>query len=344
MTTEKPNVPLFGGETADELWRVVTHAFANEQVSIQGGRGGATREVLHAVLAITNPRQRWVPSRRPAMNPAFAIAELVWIMGGRDDAAFVNFFNPALPNYAGTSARYDGAYGYRLRRAFGLDQLMRSKAALEANPDTRQVVLQIWDVSRDLPDETGQPRNADIPCNVLAMLKVREERLHWTQILRSNDVLLGLPFNIVQFTSLQEIVAGWLGIEVGQYTHLSDSLHVYEKDLTAIRALEGARAEPNVDSIALPLEESMRVWRELEHLTDRLVAANLASAQLENLLRSSGLPPAFRNYLAILAADAARRRGWIDVMKEVVKTCLNPALLQLWGSWLARTSAPQAVR
>lgn len=342
--TQKPSVPFFGGETADEVWRAVANAFADGQPLIQDGRGGSTRELLHAVLAITNPRQRWLPSRRPAMNPAFAIAELVWIMAGRDDAAFVNFFNPALPNYAGRSGRYHGAYGYRLRRAFGLDQLMRAKTALEANPESRQVVLQIWDTELDLPKKDGTPKDADIPCNVLGMLKVRQGRLDWTQVLRSNDLFLGVPFNIVQFSSLQEVVAGWLGLEVGQYTQFSDSLHVYERDLSKIRTVSDVGTQPNTDDIALPFVESSRAWSKLERVTDRLVSNDLSRIEFEQLVATSDLPLGFQNYLTILAADAARRRGWIDQMDRVAALCRNAALSQLWRGWLRRVSTAHQIQ
>ena len=35
--------------------------------------------------------------------------------------------------------------------------------------------------------------------------KVRQGKLEWSQIMRSNDVLLGMPYNFIQFTGLQEI-------------------------------------------------------------------------------------------------------------------------------------------
>ena len=73
------------------------------------------------------------------------------------------------------------------------------------------------------------------------------------QIMRSNDLHLGLPHNLVQFTSLQEILAGWLGLEPAGYHHLSDSLHVYEKDRENFRLLSDAPPLPiNSDNLAFP--------------------------------------------------------------------------------------------
>jgi len=82
--------------------------------------------------------------------------------------------------YTGPGKRYHGAYGHRLWCWFGFDQLERTYLALKNNPDSRQVVLHIWDPKIDLPDEEGRPAAPDVPCNVLSMLKVRDGKLEWT--------------------------------------------------------------------------------------------------------------------------------------------------------------------
>jgi len=230
-------IESFHGQNADEVWQQIARRFSNggDLPLSQSSRGGATREVLHAAISISNPRERWVVSRSPAINVAFAIAEVVWIMAGRQDLAFLEFWNKQYAEFVGRTPQLHGAYGYRLRSQFNMDQLDRAYKALKGKSDSRQVVLQIWDAQRDMPMPDGREVSSDIPCNVLSMLKVRSGRLEWMQILRSNDAFLGLPHNIVQFTYLQEILAGWLKIELGTYNQLSDSLHVYDRDAESIR-------------------------------------------------------------------------------------------------------------
>jgi thymidylate synthase len=196
----------------------------------QESRSGATKEVLRGSICIDDPTQRWVVARHPALNLPFALAETIWILQGRSDSAFLNYFNGQLPKYAGHEENYHGAYGFRLRSHLGFDQLERAYQALRNNQDGRQVVLQIWDSKIDLPDEMGSPASPDVPCNIVAFLKIRNKRLEWTQVMRSNDLFRGLPYNIVQFTTLQEVMAGWLGVELGQYYHFADSLHYYLDD------------------------------------------------------------------------------------------------------------------
>ena len=223
------------GKTADDIWLGVSEAFRlNQSVRAQPSRGGKTVEILHVALSLENARERWVTCRRPAINVAFALAEVVWLITGRNDSGFLTYWNRRLSTFAGSSDFYHGAYGHRLRRHFGLDQLDAAYRALLKNGESRQVALQIWDPRVDLPLEDGTPSNQDIPCNVMAMLKLRSGTLEWMQIVRSNDVFLGLPHNLVQFTTLQEVLAGWLQVDVGTYNQLSDSLHVYDRDLSNV--------------------------------------------------------------------------------------------------------------
>ena len=225
-------ISVFNGSSADNVWMQLAREFQRPGVArVQGSQKGETKEILHVAISISDPKQRWVMSRRPALNPAFALAEVVWIMNGRRDLAFLNFWNTKYQDFVGPGPELHGAYGYRLRRHLGRDQLERAYQVLDHNSDTRQVVLQIWDSRIDMPKPDGTPVSKDVPCNVISMLKVRDGKLEWSQIIRSNDLFLGLPHNLVQFTSLQEIVAGWLNIECGTYNQISDSMHIYERPL-----------------------------------------------------------------------------------------------------------------
>jgi thymidylate synthase len=332
---------LFAGRSANEVWCVAAAKLLNEpDIPIQPGRGEPTREMLHAAFEIRNPRDRWVLARQPAMNPAFPIVEVVWTLRGRRDSGLLNYWNPGLPEYAGCGPEYHGAYGFRLRHQFGFDQLDRAYLALQHKPDSRQVVLQIWDPTADFPDEQGREVSKDVPCNVSSMLKVRDGKLEWTQIMRSNDIFRGVPHNFVQFTSLQEVMAGWLGLEVGSYTHLSDSLHAYESTIDLLRDTDfHVEGLSNADSLCLPKRESDEVFRSLDEDLSTIVSNDLRDEDLQKLVESSGLPRAYENLLRVVAADAARRKRWNDLATNLVAGCTNPALTQAWDRWLSRFSA-----
>lgn len=333
----------FDGATADDVWRKAKAELTSGGFTVQQSRLGPMRELLHCGFCLRDPRQRWVLSRRPALNPAFSIAEVIWILQGRNDAAFLNYWNPVLPKFAGTNPIYHGAYGSRLRNHFGLDQIDRAYHVLLADPDSRQVVLQIWDAVKDIPNPDGTSRAPDIPCNLVATLKIRSNRLEWLQVMRSNDIFLGTPHNFVQFSSLQEVMAGWLGIEVGSFVLVADSLHLYEHDADQCSMTEVPTPAMNTDSLALPRDEFDRVLPLLGCAMDEMRSNHLAPSRLVDLIDSLGLPLGWANSLYIVSADTARRHHWSDEMHALANKCANPALLEAWRAWLTRCSSNLAL-
>ena len=158
------------------------------------------------------------------------------------------------------------------------------------------------------------------------------------QIIRSNDVWRGLPHNIVQFTSLQEIMAGWLGCKVGTYNQISDSLHVYldDEDADNIRASASIEAAPNTDSIALPKCDSDAAFRELAARVDRMIEGDSTPRDISAMAGYPGAPVAIQNILRVLASELARRRQLLDLSQDIMGDCNNPALSQLWDRWFRR--------
>jgi thymidylate synthase len=336
---------LFEGQTADKAWQKVAAAFRDANgTPDQSSRGGMSKEILHAAISVGDPRQRWVASRQPPMNIAFALAEVVWIMNGRNDSQFLNYFNRELPRYAGDGQTYHGAYGHRLRLNLGIDQLNRAYDALKSKPDSRRVVLQIWDGRIDLPHAGGAETQLDIPCSIVSMLKARDGHLEWTQVIRSNDVFRGLPYNFVQFTTLQEIVAGWLGLELGSYNQISDSLHVYSENLESVRTSLPIDIETNTDSLLFSRKDSEAAFTEMAQQAELIIKDATTADDLQSRTYRSGLPMPFKNILYVLCAEGARRRKCVKVADELIGCCSNPAYRQLFGRWLAACSERAHIR
>lgn len=341
----KPAQPLpsFWAPTADAAWIGAAKAVVAERDHMQSGRGGDAAEVLHATLRISDPRQRWILSRRPAINPAFAIAEAFWILSGRDDAQFVNFWNPALPRYAGGGASYHGAYGKRLREAFGFDQIERAIDALSGTPSSRQVVLQIWDPRIDAPSVDGSPTKPDIPCNICSILKIRGNRLEWLQVMRSNDIFRGTPYNIVQFTIVQEYIAGCIGVELGDFILISDSLHAYEADLDRF-SIEPSAPLRSECTIALDRNYAAEALKECNAALDALAEPDLKLSKLQKIVCAERIPQGHADLLRIAAADSARRRGWASAAFEAGAACTDPLLREAWMQWAADRQKAQTSR
>jgi thymidylate synthase len=194
--------------TADSANALFTHA--TKTIITEGSsvapRGMATAELMGACLTLTDPRARMVhlsPDR--VLNPAFAAAEAVWILSG-SGANWIHDFNSRLAALTDHGA-LQGAYGPRLRRWHGqLDQLDYVRQQLTRDSESRRAVVQIFDPSRDTAG------HKDVPCTLGYRFYLREGRLEMHTSMRSQDVWLGLPYDVITTVRVKIFEAGWLGI------------------------------------------------------------------------------------------------------------------------------------
>ena len=142
----------------------------------------------------------------------------MWIALGRKDVAFLTLFNKKMSDFSDDEKTFHAPYGYRLRHfgirtedsfvddnlnaSKGYDQVIDAIKIFTENPNSRQVVMSIWNPNFDLGYKTK-----DIPCNDMIMLKIRNGKLITTIQNRSNDLHWGLPTNIFQFSFLTELMA-----------------------------------------------------------------------------------------------------------------------------------------
>ena len=338
----------FRGESADEVWAQAAAALVASGET-QPSRSEPTKELRHVVMEVRKPRDRVVFAR--PMNPALAVAEVIWILAGGNDSKFLIFWNPVMRDFTddGQDAFY-GAYGFRLGSRPRLsphaeaslrlvspvppaqfDQLRKAELALRQTNHSRQVVLQVWDTGLDFPSSV--PRSNDIPCNVMSHLLLRNGRLEWLQVMRSNDIVWGLPNNFVQWTSLQEIVAGWLDVETGPYVHISDSLHAYKRHWGA---LEGWTQDYVAHVHGLPgnlriagYEEWQPIFSQVVDLALELTISPDAAKIMAIREQAHALPSGYEQWIALLAADALRRTGHVEEALQLV-----PEAGQYWAdSW-----------
>ncbi len=338
--------------SADDVWRMAVSDLMEYPEYESSTRGGETVELLQCTLSISDPKQRWISSRKPVYNPAFGLVEFIWIFNGENDSDVLRFWNPKLPDFSGSSKILHGAYGYRLRKGFGIDQIQRAYLALKSNHTSRQVVLQIWSPCCDLPDEHGQPSSNDIPCNLMSLLTIRRGRLFWTQVMRSNDAMRGLPYDIIQFTLLQEFFASWLGCEMGDYVHLSNSLHIYNDCIEKYSVdLESKPIKESNESLQLNISFEDTTHYLSAIYKDLTTIPQLQSEPCKEKIRNQlyrifapnsptnlNKPPLLCNILCVIGSDASRRLCDEEFAICLLKKCTDAKLQLVAMNWLKRNS------
>jgi len=92
---------------------------------------------------------------------------------------------------------------------------------LKDEPESRRAVAIVFD-----PDK-HQYTDESVPCLQLLQMLYRGGRLHMRVIFRSNDMLTASGLNMYALTHLQKVIADELDYNVGSYTHIALTPHIY---------------------------------------------------------------------------------------------------------------------
>lgn len=170
-----------------------------------------------------NPRDRVLFSSVRDANPFFHFMEGLWMLAGRKDVEFLQLFNSNIGQFSDDGKILNGAYGYRWRENWGVDQIKIIIEILRKEPTSRRAVLEMWSVS----DLTNQ-HSKDLPCNTHIYFDLRGGALNMTICNRSNDTIWGCyGANVVHFSILQEYIASMVEVKMGWYCQFSNNLHIY---------------------------------------------------------------------------------------------------------------------
>lgn len=197
-------------------------------------------EQLHQHIVLTHPTEREVlTTGRRAKLPA-QIAETMWVLAGRNDVEWLSNYLPRAADFSDDGKTWRGGYGPRIRSHQGVgstwvtDQLRKVVDLLAADPTTRRAVIQIFDAGLDWMGDTK-----DVPCNDMLVFTSRFGRLDLSVHTRSNDLIWGWSgVNQFEWSALQEIVAGLLGIKVGELHFNIVSLHAYDRHWQTMRGYQ----------------------------------------------------------------------------------------------------------
>ena len=178
-------------------------------------RGMAIKEITNVVVTLTNPKNCLVTLKERKLNNAFTTIEKLEYLSGQTNPSRILNYNKNFGFCKNAYGYFDGAYadrlGYWYRHIYNL---------LKKDPDSRQAVATIYG-----PQDRHESK--DIPCTLFHHYFIRDGKLNMTAYMRSNDLLWGFPYDVNGFCFVLEAMASMLGVEMGTYTHIANSMHSY---------------------------------------------------------------------------------------------------------------------
>lgn len=203
-------------------------AFAGKAVET---RGLKTRELTAVTLIFKDVTSPLLPvGVGRGVNTRLAAIEALQLISGIQRHDLIRAVTPGFESVLVDQDNPDyGAYGPRI-----IEQVGDCVDILHTDPTTRRAVIAVW-------NEKDLTHHGDRPCTVFLQFLVRDNgfgaALELHSYMRSQDVWLGVPYDIFMFTQLQHTIAFILGLPVGQFAHHATSLHIYETDLPKVDKL-----------------------------------------------------------------------------------------------------------
>ena len=278
-------------------------------------RGMKIKEVLGYQFKILNPRNRilYVPGRELSVH--YMIAELLWYLSGNDSTEWISNYSSFWSKISDDGKTANSAYGSRIfkphtRVASNVDsnwnQWNYIIQELKTDPDSRRAVIHI----RSPHDSILA--NLDVPCTLSLQFFLRNDKIHMVTSMRSSDIILGLAYDIPAFTIFQELLAVQLTKELGRpiglgsYTHLSASLHVYERHFKMVeKILEEDKKQDYLNLLEMPLMPGEPPLAALDHI-ERDIRKSRCEKTLNSVLEQSCLNDAYwTDWCKILASHRA---------------------------------------
>ena len=207
--------------------------------------------------------------KNPIKSP---IAEQVWFITGDKDTEFLRKYTKMWDEFIEEDGTITSAYGYRWRHHFGRDQLDQLIKHLTEEPHSRQGVVITWDPADDGLYGKGlkatYKKNA--PCPFAFTVNIIGGRLHLHNIVRSNDMMLGCPFDTFGFSLLMCALAQKMGVKPGIYTHTISNAHIYDNHYEgALELIKRENNHPNIFPI-LPANIYDRAYNKDETLVNEI--------------------------------------------------------------------------
>lgn len=210
-------------DTIDGLWEVWYDRLTAQKLC-DGSRDGEIRgEVINAVSILDDPTRNILKSKIRNLPMRYAIGEMLWYMSGSNSLKEIQKYTNGWDRMSDDGETVNSNYGYCIKYKFGFDQWEFVRNELEENPNSRRAVIHI--------KEASDKESKDVNCTVCLQFFIRDNKLHLTTYMRSNDLWMGFPYDVFQFTNMQILMSMELGRNIGTYTHIAGSLHLYERDV-----------------------------------------------------------------------------------------------------------------
>lgn len=252
--TANNNINIYS-DCFSAVYREALDLLLNDAAYESAPRGLKVKECLNVQLVIEDPYQNLFENSFRGIPLKYLKDELLLYFSGRNDAdGFIKaskFWDKIKTPFHTINSAYgklifatlDACTLFEDNVGSGVDisQWDWAENSLIADRDTRQAIIHF---NRPFHQYST---NKDFVCTMYGIFHIRDNKLHFSIFMRSQDIRKGTQFDIPFFTLLQQEMLQSLrmhdkyrDLQMGTYTHFCNSLHIYEPDFEIAKNMLGA--------------------------------------------------------------------------------------------------------
>ena len=257
------------GESFADVYDKAMDMLLNNYEYKTAPRGLDIHECLNVGLYIENPTLNLFKYEDKSLTlpTGYVKKEMCLYLLGSDDARDFSKASKFWDNIKTKQGKINSAYGnliFNKSLEDGRSQFDWAFDSLKNDKDSRQSFMRYNNTSHQYDG------NKDVPCTFIQGFHIRDNKLHTTVEMRSNDLIKGTTYDIPSFILFQRLMLLRLrevysDLEMGSYTHFANSFHLYSTDFELVerrlnsQILENAYPFPN-DWHCIKSEDALRCF------------------------------------------------------------------------------------
>jgi thymidylate synthase len=239
---------LIKGKTFASVYeQVLSNIYYNYEYTCKP-RDQEIKEITNLIIEIEDPTSNLFINEVRSTPERYLAAELYWYFSGRNDVEFISNYSKFWNKIVNLDNKtVNSAYGYLLFKDFnmyGINEWRWALNSLIKDKDSRQAIIRF-----------NKPRHSynnvkDFVCTLIGIFNIRDNKLNFTIIMRSQDEIKGRTFDVPFFTLLQQQMLNHLrtvysSLQLGSFVQHNISSHIYERDFELVENMLANKFESN---------------------------------------------------------------------------------------------------
>lgn len=222
---------IYKGKHIAGIYKDILSDLLNAPEYITKPRGMEVKEIINCIIEVQEPNMNLYKNEIRSSVEKYIGAELLWYFSGTKKTAFIENYASMWTKLKNDKNEANSAYGFLIFEEENEHHIGEYEWAIKSlikDKDSRQAIMHF-----NKPYHLYEG-NKDQVCTLIALLHIRDEKLHMTLTMRSNDVILGFMtdytfFNMLHQQAYLHLKKYYKKLQMGNYTHISHSMHLYSR-------------------------------------------------------------------------------------------------------------------